>query len=100
MIAVMPLLAALFIVCGLSGGYFVGVNLKGIDSGGYWSSLQANVVFDDDIVGSLEFASKVAGSKLIVVLGHTSCGAIKGAWEVLHVSKKHVAVIIGSRLAQ
>lgn len=38
----------------------------------------ANVV-NDDIIGSLEFASKVAGSKLIVVLGHTSCGAIKGA---------------------
>ncbi len=34
---------------------------------------------NEDILGSLEFASKVAGSKLIVVLGHTSCGAIKGA---------------------
>ena len=32
-----------------------------------------------DILGSMEFACKVAGSKLIVVLGHTSCGAIKGA---------------------
>jgi carbonic anhydrase len=32
-----------------------------------------------DITGSLEFATKVAGSKLIVVLGHTECGAIKGA---------------------
>jgi len=32
-----------------------------------------------DILGSLEFACKVAGSKLIVVLGHTSCGAVKGA---------------------
>ena len=32
-----------------------------------------------DMLGSLEFATKVAGSKLIVVLGHTSCGAIKGA---------------------
>ena len=29
-----------------------------------------------DILGSMEFASKVAGSKVIVVLGHTSCGAI------------------------
>ncbi|MEP5936301.1 MAG: carbonic anhydrase, partial [Winogradskyella arenosi] len=29
--------------------------------------------------GSMEFASKLAGTKLIVVLGHTSCGAIKGA---------------------
>jgi carbonic anhydrase len=34
---------------------------------------------NDDILGSLEFACKVAGSKLIVVLGHSSCGAIKGA---------------------
>lgn len=34
---------------------------------------------DEDILGSLEYASKVAGSRLIVVLGHTSCGAIKGA---------------------
>jgi len=34
---------------------------------------------NDDILGSLEFASRLAGSRLIVVLGHTSCGAIKGA---------------------
>lgn len=34
---------------------------------------------DEDILGSLEYASKIAGSRLIVVLGHTSCGAIKGA---------------------
>ncbi len=32
-----------------------------------------------DLLGSMEFATKVAGSKLIVVLGHTSCGAVKGA---------------------
>ena len=32
-----------------------------------------------DILGSMEFACKVAGSKLIVVLGHTRCGAINGA---------------------
>lgn len=32
-----------------------------------------------DILGSLEYATKVAGSKLIVVLGHSDCGAIKGA---------------------
>jgi carbonic anhydrase len=34
---------------------------------------------NDDILGSMEFATKLAGSKLIVVLGHTRCGAIKGA---------------------
>lgn len=32
-----------------------------------------------DILGSMEFACKVAGSKLILVLGHTQCGAVKGA---------------------
>jgi carbonic anhydrase len=34
---------------------------------------------NEDILGSMEFASKLAGTKLIVVLGHTSCGAVKGA---------------------
>jgi carbonic anhydrase len=34
---------------------------------------------NEDILGSMEFACKLAGTKLIVVLGHTSCGAIKGA---------------------
>lgn len=34
---------------------------------------------NDDILGSLEFACKLAGSKLIVIMGHTSCGAVKGA---------------------
>jgi len=39
----------------------------------------AGNVVNEDILGSMEFACKVAGSKLIVVLGHTRCGAIKGA---------------------
>lgn len=34
---------------------------------------------NDDILGSLEFACKVAGSKTIVIMGHTECGAVKGA---------------------
>lgn len=34
---------------------------------------------NQDILGSMEFACKLAGTKLIVVLGHTSCGAVKGA---------------------
>jgi len=39
----------------------------------------AGNIADADLVGSLEFACKVAGAKLVVVMGHTSCGAIKGA---------------------
>ena len=34
---------------------------------------------NDDILGSLEFATRLAGAKLIVVMGHTECGAVKGA---------------------
>jgi carbonic anhydrase len=34
---------------------------------------------NDDIIGSLEFATQVSGARAIVVLGHSSCGAIKGA---------------------
>ncbi len=34
---------------------------------------------NEDILGSLEFACKLAGSKVIVIMGHTSCGAVKGA---------------------
>lgn len=39
----------------------------------------AGNVVNTDILGSMEFACKIAGSKLIVVLGHTKCGAVKGA---------------------
>lgn len=39
----------------------------------------AGNVLNDDILGSLEFATKVSGAKLIAVVGHTSCSAIKGA---------------------
>jgi len=39
----------------------------------------AGNVVNGDIVGSAEFACKVAGSKLVVVLGHSNCGAVKGA---------------------
>ena len=47
--------------------------------GDVFSARVAGNFVNEDILGSLEFASKVAGSKLVVVLGHTSCGAIKGA---------------------
>lgn len=39
----------------------------------------AGSVISEDVLGSMEFSCRVAGSKLIVVLGHTKCGAVKGA---------------------
>lgn len=47
--------------------------------GDVFSARIAGNILNDDILGSMEFACKLAGSKLIVVLGHTHCGAIKGA---------------------
>jgi len=44
----------------------------------------AGNVITNGILGSLEYATSVVGSKLIVVLGHTNCGAIKGACNHIH----------------
>jgi carbonic anhydrase len=47
-----------------------------------------------DILGSLEYATKIAGAKLIVVLGHSDCGAIKGA--VDHVALGHLTSMLAN----
>ncbi|MBU6400691.1 MAG: carbonic anhydrase [Verrucomicrobia bacterium] len=47
--------------------------------GDVFSARVAGNILDDDILGSLEFACKVAGAKVIAVIGHSNCGAIKGA---------------------
>ena len=47
--------------------------------GDVFSARIAGNFVNEDILGSMEFACKLAGTKLIVVLGHTACGAVKGA---------------------
>jgi carbonic anhydrase len=47
--------------------------------GDIFSARVAGNVLNDDILGSMEFACKVSGAKLIAVIGHSNCGAIKGA---------------------
>jgi len=47
--------------------------------GDIFSARIAGNVLNDDILGSMEFACKVSGAKLIAVIGHSNCGAIKGA---------------------
>ncbi len=47
--------------------------------GDIFSVRLAGNVLNDDVLGCMEFGCKLAGSKIIVVLGHTKCGAIKGA---------------------
>jgi carbonic anhydrase len=60
--------------------------------GDVFSARIAGNVLNEDILGSMEFACKVAGSKLIVVLGHTKCGAIKGACS--HVQMGHLTGLL------
>jgi len=47
--------------------------------GDIFNSRVAGNVENSDILGSMEFACKLAGSKVVLVMGHTACGAIKGA---------------------
>lgn len=49
--------------------------------GDIFSIRVAGNVVDPDVLGSLEYAAKVAGVKLIAVIGHSSCGGVKGAIE-------------------
>jgi len=52
----------------------------------------AGNIANEDILGSMEFACKVAGSKFIVVLGHTKCGAVKGACD--HVEMGNLTALL------
>ena len=73
------------------GQYPIAVVLSCIDSrqpielvldqgiGDIFSARVAGNILNDDVLGSMEFACKVAGAKLIAVIGHSNCGAIKGA---------------------
>jgi phospholipid/cholesterol/gamma-HCH transport system permease protein len=49
----MPLLAALFSMIGVIGGYFVGVDLLGVDEGAFWSQMRAKIDFYDDIINGV-----------------------------------------------
>jgi len=49
----MPILAALFSMVGVLGGYLVAVPLIGVDEGAFWSQMQANVDFRDDIINGV-----------------------------------------------
>jgi carbonic anhydrase len=52
----------------------------------------AGNIINEDILGSMEFACRVAGSKIVVVLGHTKCGAVKGACD--HVEMGNLTALL------
>ena len=52
----------------------------------------AGNIINDEILGSMEFACRIAGSKFIMVLGHTKCGAVKGACDDVELG--HLSTVI------
>jgi carbonic anhydrase len=60
--------------------------------GHLFSARVAGNIVNEDILGSMEFSCKVAGSKIIAVLGHTSCGAVKGACD--HVEMGNLTALL------
>lgn len=84
---------------GAKGQYPVAVILSCIDSrapaetimdlgiGDCFNARVAGNIANDDIAGSMEFACKVAGAKVVLVMGHTACGAIKGAIDRVQLGK-------------
>jgi carbonic anhydrase len=60
--------------------------------GDIFSARIAGNIINEDILGSMEFGCKVAGSKIIVVMGHSQCGAIKGACD--HVEMGNLTALL------
>jgi carbonic anhydrase len=60
--------------------------------GDIFSARIAGNIINEDILGSMEFGSKLAGAKIIVVLGHTKCGAVKGACD--HVEMGNLTALL------
>ena len=61
--------------------------------GNCFNARVAGNVANEDIMGSMEFACKVAGAKVVLVMGHTACGAIKGAID--NVQLGNLTVLLG-----
>lgn len=70
--------------------------------GDIFSARVAGNIVNEDMLGSIEFACKIAGTKVLVILGHTACGAVKGACDdaklgnlttLLHKIKPAVAAV-------
>ena len=64
-----------------------------IGLGDVFSARVAGNVVNDDVLGSLEYACKHAGAKLILVLGHSNCGAVKAACD--YVESGHITQLLG-----
>ena len=91
----MPLLAALFSMMGVFGGYLVAVPLLGIDDGAFWSQMQANVDFREDIVNGVikSFVFGIACTIIALFEGYDAPPTAEG------VSRATTRTVVNSSLA-
>lgn len=92
----MPLLAAMFSAVGVLGGYFVGVGLLGVDSGSFWSQMQAKVDFHEDIVNGV-IKSVVFGvvvTWIALFQGHDSIPTSEGVSRATTRAVVHAALAV------
>lgn len=91
----MPLLAALFSMMGVFGGYLVAVPLLGIDEGAFWSQMQANVDFREDIVNGVikSFVFGIACTIIALFEGYDAPPTAEG------VSRATTRTVVNSSLA-
>jgi phospholipid/cholesterol/gamma-HCH transport system permease protein len=71
----MPLLAMIFTAVGILGGHLVGVDWLGVDAGGYWSAMQANVDFEQDVLNGI-IKSTVFAFVVTVIALHKGFDAV------------------------
>ncbi len=74
-IIAMPLLASIFTVAGIFGGFLVGVGLLGADEGAYWSQMQTRVEFVADVVNGVLIKSLVFGFLVTWIAVFEGCDA-------------------------
>ena len=93
---VLPLLAGIFSIVGVYGGYFIGVGLLGIDEGAYWSQMQAQVDLYDDVYNGV-FKSLVFGfvaAWIAVFQGYYSAPTPEGLGRATTRTVVHTALAI------
>lgn len=91
----MPLLASMFSMVGVLGGYLVAVPLLGVDAGAFWSQMQANVSFNDDILNGVikSFVFGVACTIIALFEGYDAPSTAEG------VSRATTRTVVNSSLA-
>ena len=91
----MPLLAALFSMMGVFGGYLIGVVFIGVDEGAFWSQMQASVDFREDVLNGVikSFVFGIAVSLIAVFEGYDSVPTAEG------VSRAITRTVVTSALA-